>query len=266
MTVLNYRALVAYDGTHYSGFQIQLDRPTIQGELETALRGLMQEAIRVHGAGRTDAGVHAHGQVISFRAAWRHGVDALERALNAVLPNDIAVRGIQEADERFHARFNASSRTYVYTVYVASIRAPLLERVAYRALKPLDVGAMAAAAARLEGEQDLAAFGQAPYGDNTVRTVCRAEWRLLDAPAGLGYDPELGSLLQFEIEANACLRGMVRRIVGTLLRVGERSLSPQGFGEILASCDISQAAPQAPAHGLCLWRVSYDAARRRRGY
>ncbi len=246
-----YRALVAYDGTDYGGFQLQPDRPTIQGELERVLQRLTQRAVRVHGAGRTDAGVHATGQAISFETAWRHGPQELERALNALLPASIAVRGLARAETGFHARYSAIGREYLYTVYESAVRWPQLDRFALHVQSALDWTAMQAAAGALVGEHDFAAFGQPPAGLVTIRRVCRAEWVLL--PAGT----EPAQRRQLRIEANAFLRGMVRRIVGTSLAVGMGLLAPGEVAEILASRDISRASPPAPACGLCLARVVY---------
>ncbi|MBC7234980.1 MAG: tRNA pseudouridine(38-40) synthase TruA [Chloroflexi bacterium] len=248
MIAQNYYAVVEYDGTEYAGFQIQVDRPTIQGELERALRRLTQEAVRVHGAGRTDAGVHAKGQVISFRAAWKHEPVDLQRAMNAVLPQDIAVRDLALAEEGFHARFSASSRMYIYRVWNRPVRSPLWARFAHHVPDALDVSAMVSAARYLLGEQDFRAFGQPPVGDSTVRMVHRVGWRAAN---------EHG-LLCFEIEANAFLRGMVRRIVGSLLQVGIGRWTVNEFADLLASRDIARCAAQAPACGLCLWRVRYE--------
>lgn len=251
-----YRALVAYDGTGYAGFQLQADRPTIQGELERALRQLTQQAVRVHGAGRTDAGVHAIGQVISFETAWRHGPQELERALNALLPAGIAVRGLSWAEAGFHARYSAIKRVYLYSVYESAVRWPQLDRFALRVRSALDWEAVQAATQSLVGENDFAAFGQPPAGLVTIRRVHRAEWLAMP----LRQDPWLGQAIPghaLRIEANAFLRGMVRRIVGALLAVGMGLLTPGDVAEILASCDISRASPPAPACGLCLAQVVY---------
>jgi len=256
VVIHSYRAIVEYDGTDYSGFQIQPRRQTIQGEIERAAERITQRFVRVAGAGRTDAGVHARGQVVSFRADWSHGCRDMQRAINAVLPRDISVRDMALADDRFHARFSASSRVYVYTIYNGLVRAPLLSRFSHHVVRSLDVRAMSGAASELKGEHDFAAFGQPPSGDSTVRVVHRVGWccgvRVRDDL--LSPDSEL---LQFEIEANAFLRGMVRRIVGTLLLVGAGSLSPAGFSEILDSREIRRSGAPAPASGLCLWRVRY---------
>jgi len=254
-----YRATVAYDGTAYSGFQIQPQRPTVQGALEDALHRATQERVRVQGAGRTDAGVHAHGQVISFTCRWAHGEAVLERAMNALLPADIAVRDLAEADERFHARYSATARMYVYTIYTGAVRVPALDRTAHRVASAPDLAAMQRAAAALVGERDFAALGQPTVGESSVRRVLRAAWVSRPADGGDWCDPAAGRAWQFQIEANGFLRGMVRRAVGTLLEVGAGLRPVDGLEELLASGDIARAAPPAPACGLSLWRVTYEA-------
>ena len=242
-----YRATVAYDGTGYHGFQRQAaeHEPTIQGEVERALARLGQPDITVTGSGRTDAGVHATGQVIAFYAEWRHGVDDLQRALNAALPADIAVLDVHEAAPDFHPRYNAVSREYVYTIYNAPVRHPLKRLYALHVAEPLDVTSMNAAAAALVGEHDLAAFGNPTAGQVTVRRILRA--RVWAEPP----------LIRVELEGNGFLYRMMRSIVGTLLVVGRGSMTPDEFRAVLESRDRSRAGSVAPAHGLCLTRVSY---------
>jgi tRNA pseudouridine38-40 synthase len=255
----NYRATVEYDGTEYSGFQIQLEQLTIQGELEKALHRVSQEAVRVHGAGRTDAGVHARGQVISFEMAWTHTRADMQRAMNAVLPSDIAVRDVAAVDARFHARFSAKSRVYVYRIYTGRIRSPLLDRFAHHVPRELDIEAMRQATAQLIGRHDFAAFGQPTSGTSTVRHMHRASWSISgEGPFGVSGQP--GSQLRLEVEANGFLRGMIRRLVATLILVGQDRLTVQGFGDILASRDISRPGVLAPPSGLCFWRVRYGKA------
>jgi tRNA pseudouridine38-40 synthase len=256
--VRRYRATVAYDGTAYSGFQTQPHRPTVQGALEEALRRATQERVRVQGAGRTDAGVHAHGQVISFSCRWAHGEAVLERAMNALLPEDIAVRELAVADERFHARYSATARLYVYTVYASAVRVPALERTAHRVPTAPDLAAMQAAADALVGERDFGALGQPTVGESRVRRVLRAAWVARPA-AGGDWCEAAERAWQFQIEANGFLRGMVRRAVGTLLEVGAGLRPVSSLRELLASGDIARAAPPAPACGLSLWRVTYGA-------
>jgi tRNA pseudouridine38-40 synthase len=243
---MRMRAVVAYDGTDYGGFQRQTNAPTIQARLEAALAQVTQETIPVLAAGRTDAGVHAAGQVIALDTTWRHGVVALQRALNAVLPADIAVRNVEEAAPAFHPRYDAHSRRYRYTLYNAPVRWPLDRRYSLHVATPLDVEAMQRAARSLVGEHDFAAFGR-PHqqGGVTVRRMLALEWG--------GKTPRL----TVDVEANAFLYRMVRSIVGTLLQVGKGQMSVGEFAAVLASCDRSQAGPTAPPHGLCLMEVTY---------
>jgi tRNA pseudouridine38-40 synthase len=243
---MRVRGVVAYDGTEYGGFQRQANALTVQEAIETALAQITREAISVLAAGRTDAGVHATGQVVAFDIAWRHGLDDLWRALNAVLPADIAFLQIEEAAPDFHPRYDARSRRYRYTLYNAPVRCPLALRHSLHVAVPLDVAAMGRAAQLLVGEHDFAAFGQPPrQGGTTVRRVLTAEWGR-DAPQ-----------LHFDIEANAFLYRMVRSIVGTLLQVGRSEMEVEGFAAVLASCDRDRAGPTVPPCGLCLVEVKY---------
>jgi tRNA pseudouridine38-40 synthase len=238
-------AVIEYDGTDYLGFQLQAEGRTIQGEIERALAEVTRGETRVVGAGRTDAGVHAVGQVISFVPHWEHSLPELQRAMNALLPEDIAVHRTAWVADDFHPRFGAVSREYRYTILNQPFRSPLARRFAYHYLKPLDVEAMARAAKCLVGSHDFASFGRPPQGENTVRQVYRAECTRQD------------QFIYFDIVANAFLYRMVRNIVGTLLLVGIGELSPKGFEEILQARDRSRAGPPAPARGLCLMRVNY---------
>ncbi len=243
---MRVKAVVAYDGTDYGGFQRQRNAPTIQAELESALSEITGWPTRIVAAGRTDAGVHATGQVIAFDTPWRHGVEALQRALNAKLPSAIAVRTMTEAKSDFHPRYDARRRAYRYTLYRDPVRHPLRERYALRVSHPLDVAAMRRAAQQLIGKHDFWAFGSPPQGERSVRHLFRAEWE------------EAGVWLHFEIEANAFLYRMVRMIVGTLLRVGEGKLPPEAIADILQQRDRRRAGPAAPAKGLTLVAVLYD--------
>lgn len=242
---MGYRALVAYDGTAYQGFQRQRRGSTIQGQLESAIKSVSGQKVTVTGAGRTDSGVHATGQVIAFETAWRHGCRALERALNANLPEDIAVRELEEAEAGFHPRFNAKRRAYAYTVYTSAVRQPLLRFKAWHVPRPLDVSMMNLAAEAIIGRHDFATFGQPPQGNNSEREVFSARWRQKD------------EVLTFEIEANAFLYRMVRSLVGSMKTVGEGRWTVTEFVAALAKEDRSQAAQTAPPQGLCLTAVRY---------
>jgi tRNA pseudouridine38-40 synthase len=242
---MRVKAIVAYDGTDYVGFQRQATGRTVQGVLEAVLEDVVGTRVRVLAAGRTDTGVHADGQVIAFDTEWRHSLSDLERALNANLPQDSVVRELAQAVTDFHPRYDAFSRRYRYTIYQAPVRSPLARRTSLYCRTPLDLDMMRAATAAIIGEHDFAAFGRPTQGDVTVRRVIEAGWRA--APPWVF----------FEIEANAFLYRMVRSIVGTLLQVGQGSIPPEQVQEILASRNRGQAGRTAPAHGLCLIRVSY---------
>ncbi|PKO24111.1 MAG: tRNA pseudouridine(38-40) synthase TruA [Chloroflexi bacterium HGW-Chloroflexi-1] len=240
------RATVAYDGADFLGFQWQPAGRTVQGVLEAALAQVTRTATRVVGSGRTDSGVHAQGQVIAFHAAWRHPIADLHRALNAVLPADVVLWDLRPAPLTWHPRFSALWRHYRYTVLNQPLRSPLDRRYAHQIAQPLDLAAMQAAAALLVGEHDFASFGQPPQGDSTVRRLFDARWHTD------------GSWFTFDVVGNAFLRGMVRRLVSTLLYVGAGVWSVDRVAEILASRDRALAAPPAPACGLCLMHVEYD--------
>jgi tRNA pseudouridine38-40 synthase len=249
-----YRATIAYDGTGYHGFQRQTaeHEPTVQGEIERALAKINQPGITVLGSGRTDAGVHAVGQVIAFDAEWRHRLEDLHRALNATLPADIVVLDIAEAAQDFHPRYDATSREYIYTIYNVPVRHPLYRHHALHVAEPLDVAMMNAAAATLVGEHDFATFGLPTVGEVTVRRMLKAEC-FAQPPSSKG-DPQL---VHVELKANGFLYRMVRSIVGTLLAVGRGAMTPEEFRVVLESHDRSRAEAPVPPQGLCLMRVNY---------
>ena len=217
----------------------------MQGVLEEALAKLFGAPVAVIGAGRTDAGVHATGQVISFHTANEMPEATIERGVNALLAADVAIREVAEVADDFHARYSATGRTYEYTIWNAASPRPLLRRTTWWVRETLDLRAMEDASAHLVGRRDFSAFAMKAPGSRE-RTVRRAGW------SGSG-----DGVLRFEIEADAFLRGMVRGVVGTLERVGRGKVDPRGFAEILASADRDRAGPSAPAHGLCLVRVAY---------
>ena len=233
---------MAYDGTAYAGFQVQTNARTVQGELERALAEILREPIRITGAGRTDAGVHATGQVIDFRTANALDGSTMERGVNALLPEDIAVSALEPAAEGFHSRFSATGRTYEYRIRTSPTRDPLERHRELWLPSALDVDAMRSASTALAGRHDFAAFAAGVSGERSVREV---SWIQED------------ELLRFGIRANAFLRGMVRGIVGTLIWVGRGKISAERFEEILGSRDRAQAGPSAPANGLCLVDVTY---------
>ena len=260
-------ALVAYDGSAYRGFQYQANAASIQCELEAALDQVAERRGRVAGAGRTDAGVHASGQVIAVQVHWQHDLAALQRAWNVHLPAAITVRRLVEVPDEFHPRRSALSRTYRYTVRQgggegpvrAPRRSPLTDQFALYVVRPLDAQAMQQAAQVLVGSHDFATFGQPPQGESTRRTVYTAEWRVVreDLPP-LGDYP--GPKLVFTVTANAFLRQMVRCFVASLLTVGRGQWSVEDLAEALAAADRSRSAPPAPPQGLVLEKVTYPAA------
>ncbi|MBI3538323.1 MAG: tRNA pseudouridine(38-40) synthase TruA [Chloroflexi bacterium] len=237
-------ATLEYDGTDFRGFQFQKRGRTVQGEIETALTHVTRDKTRVVGAGRTDSGVHAIGQAAHFDTTWQRSLAELQRALNAVLPNDIAVVDLKQVAENFSARYAATSRLYRYTILNQAQRAPLVDRFALIVPEPLDENAMDRAARLLIGEKDFGAFGTAPEGTNTVRVVTRA------------HVQRAGARVWFEIEANAFLYRMVRRIVGSLLKVGKGRQSVADFQAVLEKKRRAEIA--ARPNGLCLMRVQYN--------
>ncbi len=247
---------MAYDGTDFLGFQLQAGGRTVQGTLEAAVARVTEagasSAVRVVGSGRTDAGVHAQGQVIGFRAPWRHAVPDLQRALNAVLPQDVAVVELGLAEEDWHPRFSARRRHYRYTILNQSLRSPLDRLYAHWVAGALDVSAMQAAAGDAIGVHDFASFGRpmqssgAARAGSTVREVLSADWH------------SEARWVIFDVVGNAFLRSMVRSLVGSLLYVGLGLWPVEGFKTVLEARDRALAAPPAPACGLCLMQVDYD--------
>jgi tRNA pseudouridine38-40 synthase len=236
-----FRARVEYDGTDFAGFQIQPNARTVQGELETALARLSHGARRaVDAAGRTDAGVHAIGQVIAFTYDGRLAAAELERALNGLLPHDVAVRDVRRTVSRFHPRYAARYREYRYTIWNGP-RSPIRERFALGVRVPLDTAAMARAGSVLEGRHDFSAFGAADR--QPVRTVHSVRVR------------REGSLVTIDVRAEAFLRGMVRRIVAVLIEAGKGELNEEAVAAALASRRPALDGAAAPATGLCLRRV-----------
>jgi tRNA pseudouridine38-40 synthase len=236
-----FRARVEYDGTDFAGFQAQPGRRTVQGELEAALARLAGgRRLRVDGAGRTDAGVHASGQVIAFTYVGRLSAAELERALDALLPADIAIHGLRRTTARFHPRYAARYREYRYTVWNGP-RSPLRERHALGVRVPLDVAAMARAGQVLVGRHDFSAFGAADR--QPVRTVHRVRVR------------RKGSEVTIDVVADAFLRGMVRRIAAVLLEVGRGSMDEAAVAAALVAGRPALDGAMAPPHGLCLRRV-----------
>ncbi len=241
-----YQSIIAYDGTEFRGFQRLPGARTVQGELERALKALGWSDGSLLAAGRTDAGVHARGQVVAYELEWRHGCDVLTRALNAHLPSDVAVRSSTAAPPGFHPRFAASRRHYRYSILQASSPDPIRERFAWRVWPPMDVQSLRGEADAMVGRHDFGAFGRAPIpGGHTVREVSRATWEQVDD--GLAFD----------IEADAFLYRMVRRLVAAMAAVGMQREGAGVVGKALAHPEYAWEGKIAPARGLCLEAVIY---------
>jgi tRNA pseudouridine38-40 synthase len=237
-----FSARVEYDGTDFAGFQVQPGRRTVQGEIEAALARLTPKgSSRVDGAGRTDAGVHAIGQVIAFTYPGGLSGPQLQRSIEALLPADIAISDVRRVADRFQPRYAARYREYRYTVWNGPHR-PLVERYALGVRTPLNDAAMAQAASVLVGRHDFSAFG-AP-DRQPVRTVHSVRVR------------RRGRVVTIDVRADAFLRGMVRRIVAVLLRVGDGRMDVAGVAAALDAGRPALSGAAAPARGLCLRRVA----------
>ncbi len=253
-----FKLTLAYDGTDYVGWQRQASGTSIQGCLEAALADIAGVAVPVVGAGRTDAGVHALGQVAGVRLGVRIGPEALARAVNAKLPPDIRVVGTAEAADTFHARFDAVAKSYRYRLLHGPVMSPFLRRYAWHVREPLDAGAMAEAGRTLVGEHDFAAFQAAGSGvRTTVRTVFELTVRPVPPPAAAGAEAGGTGMTVVEVRGSGFLRHMVRTIVGTLAEVGRGRRDPEDVGRVLRSGDRGAAGPTAPARGLFLTGVEY---------
>lgn len=239
--------IVEYNGTHYHGFQLQAGMPTIQGEIESALRKLTRERIRVMAASRTDTGVHAKGQVISFRTKFSLPPWTFLSGLNYYLPRDIAVRAAHRADDSFNVRRNAFSREYDYYMLNSSTRSPLSDGFSYRVAGRLDIEAMNQACQALIGQHDFASFvsGTGVEIKNTVRSVHKAEVK------------REGELVIFNMVANSFLPHQVRNTVGPLIKIGLGKMTIDEFHSIIEARRPGLAGPTVPACGLCLRRVNY---------
>jgi tRNA pseudouridine38-40 synthase len=243
-----YKLILSYDGTAFSGSQRQAQRRTVQAELEKAVLGLSSKAGSVVMAGRTDAGVHAMGQVAALDLQWSHGPESLRDALNAKLPADMAVAAAEPVEVGFHPRFDAVSRRYRYQLLFRQIRDPLRERLAWRIWPPVSARELQDIARTFLGEHDFGAFGSAPHiGGATVRTVTVSEWT------------HANDECHFEIAANGFLYRMVRRLVFVQVALARGKCSKEAIARALENPRHRMIAPTglAPAHGLTLVAVTY---------
>jgi tRNA pseudouridine38-40 synthase len=243
---VNIKITIEYDGTHYHGWQIQSRGETIQAVLEKAVSTFLKTPTRITGSGRTDAGVHALGQVANFFSADIYDPHRIRRALNALTPDDIAIREVEIVADSFDARRDGRSRVYEYHILNRPTESPFYRHRAWHLHDSLDLEAMRGAIPCLLGEHDFSSFQAAACdAEHAVRNVYRT---VLE---------NHGELLVYTIEATAFLRHMVRNIVGTLVEVGRAARSAESFDQLLAARDRTKAGPTAPPHGLFLVEVKY---------
>jgi len=243
---VSLRLLVAYDGTEFAGFQVQPEQRTVQGTLEDGLASVTGKPVRLRGAGRTDAGVHALGQVVSLEADLHP--DVVLRSMAAALPADVAVVDAQDASDDFDARRSALWRSYSYLVWACEAPHPLYRKYALWPRRELDAYRMDEALRSLVGTFDFSSFGRVRDDQLSVRRV---------TAASCIYDPPF---IRFTVTGESFLHQMVRSIVGTALEIGAGRHSPSWMRDVLTARDRAAAGPVAPAHGLTLTEVGYDAA------
>lgn len=248
----NYKLIIAYDGTRYSGWEHQPNRDTIQGRLENVIYKMCKESIplsglKINGAGRTDAGVHARGMIANVFLDVAMEPEEIRDYLNRYLPDDIAVKEVREASPRFHARYNAIGKTYRYTCYAGKVKTIFDRRYVTRLEEMPDIEKMRQAAAHLTGKHDFASFCTNPkMKKSTVRLVDQLEIT------------QKKSYIYFTVHGTGFLQNMVRVLVGTLLEVGYGRMTPEQIPVILEAKDRRLAGPTAPPQGLCLMHVDYD--------
>jgi len=243
----NFRLIIEYDGSRYHGWQRQKGVRSIQGTIEKALETITAKSVTLIGSGRTDAGVHALGQVANFESGTRLEPEALMNALNSLLEDDIVIRACDAVSASFHARYDVKSKVYQYRILNRPLPTAIGRQYCWFIRRGLNCQAMRAAAAHIIGRHDFKAFeGSGSARAHTTRHVYSAE-----------LSRQEGDFLVFQTEADGFLRYMVRNMVGTLVDVGLKKLSPSGFKRILDSKDRTEAGATAPAHGLTLIRVNY---------
>lgn len=248
----NFKLVIEYDGTAYHGWQRQSNTCTIQGTIEDALKTMTGQSVTLIGSGRTDAGVHATGQVANFCLETRLTSDVFARGLNSLLPPDIVIKDCTAVGEGFHARYDARSKVYDYRILNRPIPAALFRQYSWHIKLSLDLDAMRTAMLWLKGQHDFSAFeATGSSRSHAVRTVIGVNL--------FGRDED-GHVV-FSIEADGFLRHMVRNIVGTLVDVGLGKISPKGFEDVMISKDRRLAGITAPAHGLFLRKVKYTSGR-----
>ena len=251
---MNYRLLIQYDGTDFHGWQVQENDRTIQGELERVIGMIADTDVAVVGSGRTDAGVHAEGQVANVKLPTaKFTPEKLKQAINGNMWRDIRIMKAEKAPDEFHARFSAKRKTYIYRVVNGPVMSPFWRRFAHHEARPLDVGRMNDTARLFLGEHDWTAFASAKSdGETRVRNV-------LDFTVESHWDEQAqGVMIEFRISASGFLRYMVRSIVGTMLEVGRGEKDFDTIQTAIVTGDRDLAGQTAPAQGLTLFRVDYD--------
>jgi tRNA pseudouridine38-40 synthase len=249
----NLKLTIAYDGADYHGWQLQPGLPTIQGALQDALRQITQEPITIHGASRTDAGVHALGQVAHFKTHSTIDAQEIQRGMNALLPPNIRIVDAQEVGQDFHARWLAQGKTYRYRLYRGEVLPPFDHRRAFHYPWPLDEAAMSAAARAFAGQHDFTSFAASTGSEeddkdrDMQRTIYSSE---------IVREPQRDEIA-YVVRGSSFLRYMVRKIVGTLIEVGKGRLAPSDIPEIFAARDRSRSGPTVPPEGLYLVALEY---------
>lgn len=242
----NIKLTIEYDGTGYHGWQRQPRSATVQETIEKALAKVLQEKVKLIGASRTDAGVHARGQTANFKTKSEIPLRNLRAALNSLLLDDIVIKSCLRTRDRFHARYSAKSKLYRYAILNRALSSPFLRKYAYFFPHPLDVQAMKKAAKHLIGRHDFSSFrGTATGRDSCTRTVKKLTVT------------SRNNFIHIDMEADGFLYNMARTVAGTLLEVGRGKIIPQDIKKILKARDRRQAGPTLPPHGLCLVKVKY---------
>jgi tRNA pseudouridine38-40 synthase len=252
----HFKLTIAYDGTDFHGWQVQAHKPTVQGEIVSVLCRLTQENVQLHGAGRTDAGVHALGQVGSFRTQSPLSAGEFQRALNALLPPTIRIVAAEETGPDFSARWSAKGKVYRYRIYRGKVVPPMLWRYVLHYPFPLDEEAMSNASARFVGVHDFSSFA-ASSGSEDDDKERNMEREIFAAELKRAND---GEELWFTVHGRSFLRYMVRKMVGTLLEVGRGKLAPEDIDKLYALKDRSRSGPTVPPQGLFMMRVDHDEA------
>jgi tRNA pseudouridine38-40 synthase len=242
----NIKLTIQYDGTDYHGWQTQSNAQSVQKIIEDRLSTILNHNITLYGSGRTDAGVHALGQVANFLTTSKLKPDVIKRALNSLLPVDIVIMKVEEVDEKFHARYRAKSRVYQYFIWNDKTPSPFFRRFSWFVASELNLKEMQDAASLLVGRYDFSSF----QGADRVETRAGREVLRLDIQ-------KRKKLIIFTIEANSFLKHMVRNMVGTLVEVGKGKMELENFKKVIEAKDRTKAGPSAPAHGLFLREVRY---------